>query len=320
MLNQSGVVYAKVERYNITSSDSRYMKQKTCSVSANVQCKVQKDNSNCKDIIVKPGECGMVPVVFKFKYCNENKEFTVNFKKRKTVGKIYNSKVSVNTRPLPPLKCRTKKVDYIVDTCDRNRIHSQLKVEAKIPIYGENYCYDFFFYSKRIKKLQAIEIPTREPTIQEPNIELVLECYVESNPGSGIFDKECEDLDDTDFQASFDYRYLQDTSNPPEDDTRHMKFMFVHKFANKSYKDVFVDNFTVYFNDKDFVLLKGHNLTIPPFYEYSSEGNMINVDLNAGESFTISGEATAHQPESKHSIGVVSGNSIPLLIPFKAQR
>jgi hypothetical protein len=314
MLCQSNGEDVQVKRPELISET------KNCSVSAKVECKLKKDNSNCEDIIVQPGECGVIPVQFKFKYCNKNEDVTLEFKKQKTVGKIYNKKVSVNRSPLPPLKCRIKKVDYNVDTCKKSRIHSQLKIEAKIPIAGDDYCYAFFFYSRKIKKLQAVEIPvpTLSPVqIPPPKVNLTLECYVETIPGSGVFDKECEDIGEPDFQATpVNSRSLQDTSNIPQDDKYHKTFMFVYKLANKSDEDIFVDNVTVHFNDEDFVLLpKGDSLIISPFHEYTSEGQIFEVELFAGDYITISGEATALESRSNQSIGVLSDKSIPLAVP-----
>ena len=295
----------------VTTSIDRQLKGDNCFPTASVTCKLQSDNSKCDNIIVQPGECGIVPVQYKFKFCNTNKKETITLKKNKTFGKIFNKKISVNTNDLPPGKCRTKKVNYKLNTCTKQRVNGQLKVEGKIPIQqGDDYCYGFDFYSKQIKKLEAATKP--------PDVELTLECYVESEKGSGNYDKECDDLEVEDFSQSVSNdgttrtrRNLEESDGGSEGEDSFIKdFLFIYALKNDSGEDVLINDVTVLFNEMEFELADfGEKMTIPSNKNFTSVGDVVSVDLTAfnGESMSIGGKASLTK-----KLNIETGVPIPI--------
>lgn len=281
-----------------------------CFPTANVKCNLRSDNSKCEDIIVKPGECGVVPVQYKFKFCNTNNKLAVSLKANKTFGKIFNKKIQMNTKPLLPGECRTKKVNFKLNTCNKKMITGQLKVEGKIPIEGDDYCYAFDYYSKKITKVEAVTKP--------PNVELVLECYVESVKGSGIHDKACEDMEVKDFQAvtATTRRHLQESD--AEDDNFLKDFLFIYKLENDSDEEVIISDVTVLFNDMEFQLVQfGDEVFVAANTDFTSDGDIVTVDLSefGGESLIIGGSATAVGDESNLTVEVDIQTSLPIGIP-----
>ena len=289
----------------------RQMRGENCFATADVKCKLQSDDSDCEDMIVKSGECGIVPVQFKFKFCNTNEKLTIFLKEKKTFGNIFKRQISMNTKPLVPGKCRTNKVNSKVNTCKMSRINAQLKVEGKIPIKnGDDYCYAFDYYSKKIRKFEAISKP--------PNVKLFLECYVESVNGSGIYDKECGDMDVTDFQAAPARRHLQESSGSTEFDNFLKDFLFIYKVKNDSGEQVQVSDVTVLFNALEFELVGiDDNVVVAPNSDFTSEGDIVSVDLSqfGGDSITIGGQATAVGEASALTVTVDIEQSLPIGIP-----
>ena len=300
-----------------TTNIDRQLKGENCFPTASVQCKLRSDNSKCEDIIVQPGECGIVPVQYQFKFCNTNKKHTISLKKNKTFGQIFNKKITVNTNDLPPGKCRTKKVNYKLNTCKKKRVNGQLKVEGKIPVQGDDYCYAFGFYSKQIKKLEAVTKP--------PDVSLSLECYVESDKGSGDYDKECDDLEVEDFLASQSdssttRRDLQESSTESDDgaDAFFKDFLFIYKLNNDSDEEVLISDVTVLFNELEFELVDfGDNVTVAPNALFTSAGDVVNVDLTEfnGDAVSIGGEATAVGEVSDLTVSVDIEKGLPIPIP-----
>ena len=271
---------SKKEIIHPTSSsvthNGRHLRGENCFPTADVQCRLRSDNSKCEDIIVQNGECGLVPVQFKFKFCNMNEDLTITLKEEKTFGKIFNKQISMNTKPLVPGKCRMKKVNSKVNTCKKSHVTAQLKVEGKIPIKkGDDYCYAFYYYSKKITKVEAFNMPTLDWDIE-------LECFAESMKGSGVYDKPCENLELKDFQATPTRHYQEES------------FLFIYKLKNDSGEEVQISDVTVLFNDLEVHLVQDY-VTVSPHSDFTSDGDVVNVNLNqfGGGSIGIGGAATA---------------------------
>jgi hypothetical protein len=125
-----------------------------CQVSSEVTCTVGNSKTKCEDYVVPRGACKEEPMIFAFRYCNNEPEHVVDVRESKTVALINTEPViDLNISDLDPGQCHTKKVTKMINTC-RSSFAASLKIEGWRKDGSGDYCYGYDFYKNRIKRPQ----------------------------------------------------------------------------------------------------------------------------------------------------------------------
>jgi len=155
-----------------------------CKVSADVECTVVEDGSDCADIETTPETCGDIDVKYDYEFCNLNFE-KVNLNAQ-TFYKIDDTKTSIDLSPMDVDECRGFERTVTVDTC-KYQFATALKVEGTLDVEAYNYCYGYK-YLKSIPSKNVYDpapcMVTADVTCTVPGADNMECASVVSNPES----------------------------------------------------------------------------------------------------------------------------------------
>jgi hypothetical protein len=172
---------------------SRSLKDKNvnCDFSGKISCKVlDGNNTDCADMNIRRDKCSEVTILLTFTYCNDetDPDNRIVIIPSLTYGDLYKSnRFQLNTDPLRHGKCRNFLKTGKVDTCTRNRVNAEMKIEGWKKFrrnYG-SYCHIYEHYFPKINKY--------DPPVA-PEYEVTVKCFLENGKGTEDFSIPCDDL------------------------------------------------------------------------------------------------------------------------------
>ena len=233
-----------IERHLQTDANPGF----NCLVTAEIDCFVVSDNSDCKDLNVRRDLCSTIDVMMSYTFCNKEDEQIV-LRPELTEASFYNDfSLTLDTSNVKPKECRTMYRQLRIDTCKRNWIVASLKIEGWKQFFKNtnNYCFVYTFYYPPIRKYDA---PTPAPL---PNIPLVppeiisnTVCYLETFVGSGEFTFPCQNLDLEYFANSLDQSGNKQRVSSTQVSTYKRNIKIVIIVENKSNEDLDLLNASV---------------------------------------------------------------------------
>jgi hypothetical protein len=229
-----------VDLHVIDSSSTRELEQAElrCKIFAKASCTVDFNERACERYWTTQDNCGLLAITMKYQMCNENANKYITYIQEKTEAKVLSEFIEFNTAGLEAQTCRTSFESLQIDTCATLEAVGSMKLEGNIDIgFKENgeikrsYCYAYSHYRTKMVRTDASDPDTASPTqvtspTQSPlgpiDFTLEIECLVELNQGSEIFNLPCEDINFSTF-------------SDPQQLNRSVRFRFIiNNFSNES--------------------------------------------------------------------------------------
>ena len=184
-----------------------------CPISSKVWCKLDNgdDCETLEETDSRPNSCGPRRITMYYEYCNLKDSNNVRPRK-KTVAKFRNEIINIDLERDTDMRgngCRTSTYTTVIDNCDIIWVTGDLKFEGNrldsnneiivawdpnTKQSNEDYCYAYDIYKKRVVN-KDVEDPnkpmTPDPT---PQIDVAIDCKVESTPGSGFYNSSCQKI------------------------------------------------------------------------------------------------------------------------------
>jgi hypothetical protein len=182
-------------------------KNRNCKFSASITCHVRdEEKTDCKDLNIRTDRCGELPILMNYTYCNNeiNEANRIIILPSLAYAKLYETeRVKLNTDPLRAGKCRSILQRTKTDTCKRNRVNADMKIEGWKKFrrnYG-SYCHVYKHYFPKINKF--------DPPIA-PEYEVIANCFLENGKGTKDYSIPCETLNPDYFNNRRRLRSLQE--------------------------------------------------------------------------------------------------------------
>ncbi len=253
-------------------------KNEDCDISGSISCRVISDGTDCRDLNIRLDQCKKIRVMMNYTFCNHEPlpADKIVIIPSKSYTNIYESfKERLSFAAVPASSCRSELKARIVDTCRRNRVNADMKLEGwktKRPNYG-SYCHVYKHYFPRINKYTIGPTPSPLPA---PSFQVITLCFLETIKGGGDYSIPCEELDLDYFLDSFARmlgnrrRSLQqgleivagtEGGENDIDFERGLRYQFV--IESQTGEEVTVDEIKVYIDGEEFVIAtRGDNITV----------------------------------------------------------
>lgn len=286
-----------------------------CIITAEIDCTVVSDNSDCKDLNIRKDQCGMIDVMIHYKYCN-GQDDPILLRDELTQASFYDDfSLTMNKATMQAMECKNMYKQRKIDTCKRNWIVASLKVEGwkKFRENQDNYCFVYTHYLPPIKKYDAPAGPTSQPSAMppftgNPVISSEILCYLETFIGTGVYTIPCQDLNLEYFQKSLN------SSGAIEipDYKRKMKILFVVQNLSEENIDIIraqisMDNTNDTFNivdPSDNVVLEAEEpLVLPQVFDVDFAG-FAGETIDIGTNMLLRGQLSKIEVEETDQLSV----------------
>ncbi len=257
---------------------------------------VQNENrTDCKDLIIQMDECEKLPVLMNYTFCNHEvlaADQIIVLPSLSYTDLYEQDRKRLVISTLPAGQCRSQMKAGIVDTCTRNRVNADMKLEGWKKFrrnYG-HYCHVYKHYFPLIRKV-----------LPRPSFEVVTLCYVESVKGNGDFTVPCDDIDLEYFLNSLRVMMNRDvitgTSTNNVDYERNVKYEFVVKSSTG--EEVTVDDIKVTIDGETFVIPvadgkinipKGGSISVGEFQKEIDFSKYSGGNLEVTSDITVTGK------------------------------
>ena len=294
-----------------------------CNISGEISCKVIGDNRDCRDLNIRKDKCKMLPIRMNFTFCNNQQLFAdkIVILPSLSFQSLYEKRTRLSFATLPAGTCKSELRRGVVDTCTRNRVNADMKLEGWKRFrqnYG-NYCHLYKHYFPKINKFTLA--PTQSP-LPAPSFSVITKCFLEDVKGSKNFVVKCDDMDIEYFLNSLKSQFqrkLVDTAVIVEegvveaesiDFERNVKYEFI--IQSDTGEMIKVDGISVNLDDETFII------EVPEGSQFIEKGTQVSigdfakkVDFSdfSGEEFEISSEITVTGLNSGQATSVVSAET-----------
>ena len=209
-----------------------------CPISSKVWCKLDNgdDCETLEQTDFRPDSCGPRRITMYYEYCNLKDSNNVRPIQKKTVAKFRNEIINIDLEKDTDMRgngCRTATYTTVINNCDIIWVAGDLKFEGNrldsnneiivawdptTKQSNEDYCYAYDIYKKRVvSKDQAPTGP--ELPYPKPDIDVTIECEVESTPGNGFYNSSCQKIPmDSSLPCLRDVKYTYTVRNTGEFD------------------------------------------------------------------------------------------------------
>lgn len=295
----------EVETPLVIDENGRYLqgsKNRNCEFTGSISCTVLSDNSDCKDLYIRKDLCSKIDVMIDYQYCNNETEQKnkILFIPSLTFAELYEEeRINLQHDTLEAGTCRSTRQRGIVDTCTRNRINADMKIEGwkeSNQNFG-SYCHVYQHYFPKINKYTKAptQAPTKAPVFQSPpQYDLIVECMLENFKGSGAYSIPCDQLD-------FDYFVNSQPPGEELDFVRGINYDFIIK--SETGEKVRVNDISVNDNGTIKNVISNQDVLVPPGDEVLVAQFTEPVDFGAYSGDTFKMDAIADV------VGLESGKS-----------
>ena len=271
-------------------------KNRNCEFTGSISCQVLSDGSNCDDLYIRTDLCSKIDVMIEYRYCNNEtlEKNKILFIPELSFAELYEEeRIELQHTTLEANTCRSTMQRGIVDTCVRNRINADFKIEGwkeSEENFG-SYCHAYQHYFPKINKYT--KPPTPAPVFQSPpQYDLIVNCKLEMVKGGGAYTIPCDQLD---------YDYFV-TSQPPGDGAidfvRGINYEFIIK--SETGEKVKVNDITITENGTPKTIFSNKDVLVPPGDQVLVTQYSDDVDFGAysGDEFELGAEVTVTGLES----------------------
>lgn len=282
---------------NDQSRDLQKKKNENCDLSGEISCNVIADGTDCSDLNIRIDQCKELPVMMNYTFCNneqvpEDKIIVLPSISYTNLYEISRKPLSFST--LQAGSCKSELRREIVDTCKRNRVNGDMKLEGW-KTFKQNfgsYCHVYKHYFPKINKF-TLE-PT-SPPLPAPTFNVAILCFLEDLKGSKNFIVPCDDMNIQYFSDSF--------TNELFNYERNVQYQFI--IQSSSSETIKVDDIIVVLdNDRFIVEVPEDSVFIPEGKEVKVAEFTKEVDFSefSGEQFELSSEITVTGLKSGQTI------------------
>lgn len=261
-------------------------KNENCNISGEISCKVIGDNRDCRDLNIRKDKCKELPIMMNYTFCNNQQlpAEKVIIIPSLSFQSLYEKRNRLSFATLPAGTCKSELRRGVVDTCTRNRVNADMKLEGWKSFtenFG-NYCHLYKHYFPRINRFTLAPTPSPHPA---PKFNVIIMCFLEDFKGSENYIVPCEDMD-------IDY-FLNSHKSESIDFERNVMYKYIiQSLAGETIK---VEEISATLDDETFIIEdpegsrfieKGESVTVAKFTK--------NVDFSdfSGEDFGISSDIT----------------------------
>lgn len=204
-----------------------------CPISSKVWCKLDNgdDCETLEETDFRPDTCGPRRITMYYEYCNLKDSNNVRPIEKKTVAKFRNEIINIDLEKNTDMRgngCRTATYTTVIDNCDIIWVTGDLKFEGNrldsnneiivawdpnTKQSNEDYCYAYDIYKKRVVSKDQAPTGPGLP-YPKPDIDVAIECEVESTPGNGFYNSSCQKIPmDSSLQCLRDVKYTYTVRN-----------------------------------------------------------------------------------------------------------
>ena len=287
--------------YSLDGTNSRNLqkrKNENCDLSGEISCKIIADDTDCRDLDIRKDLCKELPVMMNYTFCNneqlpEDKIIVLPSLSYTNLYEISRKPLSFST--LQAGTCKSELRREVIDTCKRNRVNGEMKLEGWKTFrenFG-NYCHVYKHYFPKINKFTLEPTPSPLPA---PKFNVVTLCFLEDFKGSKNFIVPCDNIN---------IQYFLDSYNENNNYERNVQYQFI--IQSSTDETVKVDDIIVILEDDRFIVEGPENsVFIPKGNDVKLAELTKEVDFSefSGEQYELSSEVRV--------TGLNSGNTISM--------